>query len=38
MGKEFIAHGIIEIEKQKFHYLKSPISIYNLDVNKIMVI
>ena len=38
MGKDVITFDDIEIEKkQKFHYHKSPISIYNIDINKIVV-
>ena len=34
MEKEF---GDVEIGKQKFHQLKTPISINNIDINKIAV-
>ena len=37
MGEEFITFGNIEIEKQKFHYRKSPISIYDEDINKTVI-
>ena len=36
MGK-IIIFGDIEIQKQKFHELKRPISIKNIDINKIVV-
>ena len=37
MEKTIIKFGDIEIEKQKFHQHKRPISIKNLDINKIRV-
>ena len=37
MEKTLIKSGDIEIEKQKFHQHKIPISIKNIDVNKIVV-
>ena len=37
MKKTIIKFGDIEIEKQKFHQHKRPISIKNRDVNKIVV-
>ena len=37
MGKEILACGNTEIEKYKFHQLKSPILIDDIDVNKILV-
>ena len=37
MEKTFIKFGDIEIEKQKFHQHKRPISIKNIDINKIVV-
>ena len=37
MGKTIINFGNIEIEKQKFYKNKSPISIKDIDINKIVV-
>ena len=37
MEKTIIKFGDIETEKQKFHQLKRPISIKNIDINKIAV-
>ena len=37
MGKKVITCDDIEIEKQKFHYRKGPVLIYNVDINKIVV-
>ena len=37
MEKTIIKFGDIEIEKLKFHQHKSPISINNIDINKILV-
>ena len=37
MEKTIIKFGDIEIEKQKFHQNKKPISIKNIDINKIVV-
>ena len=37
MDKEIITFGDIEIEKQKFHYHKNLISIYDLDINRTVV-
>ena len=34
MSKEFTAFENIKNENQKFHYRKSPISIYDVDINK----
>ena len=36
MDKEFIVLENIEIEKQKFHYHKNTILIYDVDINKIL--
>ena len=36
MGKN-IKYGDFEIEKQKFHQNKSPISMKNIDINKTVV-
>ena len=36
MEKTIIKCGDIEIEKQKFHQHKRPISIKNIDINKIV--
>ena len=36
MGKTVINIGHIEIEKQKFHQHKRPISIINIDINEIV--
>ena len=36
-GKTIIKFGDIEIQKQKFHQHKGPISIKNIDSNKIVV-
>ena len=37
MEKTIIKFGNIEIRKQKFHQHKRPISINNIDINKIVV-
>ena len=37
MEKIIIKFGDIEIEKQKFHQHKKPVSINNIDINKIVV-
>ena len=37
MDKTIIKFGYIEIEKQKFPQHKSPISINNININKIVV-
>ena len=37
MEKTLIKIGDIEIEKQKFYQYKRPISIKNIDINKIVV-
>ena len=37
MGKQIIAFGNIEVEKQKFHQHKNPISIYNVNIDRIAV-
>ena len=37
MDKKIVKFGDFEIEKQKFHQHKRPISIKNLDINKIVV-
>ena len=37
MGKAVIIFDNIETEKQKLHYSESPISIYNADINKIVL-
>ena len=37
MEKTTIKFGDIEIEKQKFHQHKIPISIKNIDINEIVV-
>ena len=37
MGKEIIMFGYIKIEKHKFYQHKSPISIGDVDINKIIV-
>ena len=37
MGKKIIKFGVIEIEKQKFHQYKRPISIKAIDINKILI-
>ena len=37
MEKTIIKFGDIEIQKQKFHQHKGPISIKNIDINKIVV-
>ena len=36
MAKTIIKFGDIEIEKRKFHQHKRPISINNIDINKIV--
>ena len=38
MEKTIIKFGDIEIEKQKFHQHKIPISIKNIDINKIVLL
>ena len=35
--EKFINFGDIEIQKQKFHQHKQPISIENIDINKIVL-
>ena len=37
MEKTIMKFGDIEIKKQKFHQHKRPISIKNIDINKIVV-
>ena len=37
MGKEVITFDNIEVEKHKFHQHKSPISIWDVNINKIIV-
>ena len=37
MKRSIIKFGDIEIKKQKFHQHKRPISIKNIDINKIVV-
>ena len=37
MEKTIIKFGDIEIEKQKFHQHKRPISIKKIDINKIVI-
>ena len=37
MSNEIITFGNIETEKHKFHQDKNPISIYDVDINKIIV-
>ena len=37
MGKEIITFSNIEVEKHKFHQDKSPISIHDLNVYRIVV-
>ena len=37
MGKEIITFGNIEVEKHKFHQHKRPISIYAVNVDRIVV-
>ena len=37
MGKEIITFGNIEIEKQKFHCQENPISIYDVNIDRIVV-
>ena len=37
MGKEIIAFGDIEVEKHKFDQHKNPMSIYNINIDKIVV-
>ena len=37
MEKTIIKFGNIEIKKQKFHQHKRPISIKNIDINKVVV-
>ena len=36
MGKEVITFGDTEIEKHRFCYNKTPMLIYDIDVNKIV--
>ena len=37
MGKEIITFSNIEVEKHKFHQHKSPISIHDLNLDRIVV-
>ena len=37
MEKTVIKLGDIKVQKQKFHERKAPISIQNIDINKIVV-
>ena len=37
MGKETITFGDIEVEKQIFHSHKKPISIYDVNIDKIVI-
>ena len=37
MGKEVVIFDNIKIEKQELYYNKSPASIYNVDINKIIL-
>ena len=37
MGKEIITFGNIDVEKHKFHQHKSPISIYVVNIDRIVV-
>ena len=37
MGKEIITFGDVEVENQKLYQHKSPISIYDLNVDRIVV-
>ena len=37
MGKEIVTFGDIEVEEQKFHQHKSPISIYVVNIDRIVV-
>ena len=37
MGKEIIAFGNIEVEKQKCHQHENPRSIYDVNINRIIV-
>ena len=37
MGKETITFGDIEVEKQIFHSHKNPVSIYDVNIDKIVI-
>ena len=37
MGKEIITFGNIEVDKQKFYQYKSLISIYDVNIDKIVL-
>ena len=37
MGKEILTSVVIEIEKNKFYRHKSPISLNNVDIGKVLV-
>ena len=37
MGKETIRFGNIEINKQKFHNHKNPISVYEVNIDRIVI-
>ena len=37
MDKEIVTFGDTEVEKDKFHQYKTPISIYNVDISEIVV-
>ena len=37
MGKEIITFGGIEVEKPKFHHYKNPISLNDVNIDKILV-
>ena len=37
MDKKIITFGETEIEKHKFHHHENPVSIYDVDINKILV-
>ena len=37
MGNGMIKFGDVEVEKHKFHQRKNPISIYDVDIDKIVI-
>ena len=38
MGKEILTFGDIEIEKKKFYSYESPVTLKNVDIEKVLVI
>ena len=37
MGKEIITFGNTEVEKYKFQQCKNPVSIYDVNINRVVV-